>query len=229
MQQMAAAMAQSKLFGMKTAEEVLSIMLVAQANGQHPAAAARDYDVIQGRASKKSEAMLRDFLAAGGKVEWHEYSDKRCDATFSHPQGGSVRVDWDMARATKAGLAGKDNYKKFARNMFRARCISEGVRTVCPVATGGLLSAEEARDLPPQARNMGAAEVVQPEMPPELLAEAEAAADKGMAAYGEWWAAAGKDKRKLLAGEHEGLKTRAQEADATRTVDMPQEVSHAVE
>ena len=60
MQQMAEAMARSQLFGMKTPDQVVALMLVAQANGQHPAAAARDYDIISGRPSKKAEAMLRD-------------------------------------------------------------------------------------------------------------------------------------------------------------------------
>jgi hypothetical protein len=74
---MAEAFAKAKLFGAKTKEEVLSLMLVAQAEGMHPASAARDYDIIQGKGSKKSEAMMRDFLRAGGKVEWHKLDRRR--------------------------------------------------------------------------------------------------------------------------------------------------------
>ena len=40
---MAAAFAKSKLFGAKTPEEALSLMLVAQAEGMHPAIAANPY------------------------------------------------------------------------------------------------------------------------------------------------------------------------------------------
>ena len=43
-------------------DEALALMLVSYAEGRHPALAARDYDIIQGRPAKKSEAMLRDFL-----------------------------------------------------------------------------------------------------------------------------------------------------------------------
>ena len=93
--------------------------------------------------------MLRDFLLAGGSVEWHAYTDAKCDATFSHPQGGSVRVDWDKARMTKAKISNDAMYSKYPRNMFRARCISEGVRTVYPVATGGMHAPEETRSMPP--------------------------------------------------------------------------------
>lgn len=165
-QSMSVAIAKSGLFGAKTPEQAMALMLVAQAEGLHPASAARDYDIIQGRACKKSEAMLRDFLAAGGSVQWHALDDTHAAATFSHPAGGSIRIDWDMKRASTAGLAGKDMWKKYPRNMLRARCVSEGVRTVCPMATGGMYTPEERQDMgheaPPvvEARDMGDAVVV---------------------------------------------------------------------
>jgi hypothetical protein len=214
LQQMAKHMAAAKLFGNQTADQLMSLMLIAQANGQHPAAAARDYDVIQGRPSKKAEAMLRDFLLAGGSVEWHAYTDTRCDATFSHPQGGSVRVDWDMARVKKAKISNEAMYSKYPRNMFRARCISEGVRTVYPVATGGMHSPEEVNSMP--AKEMGLAEHV---VPDDLLKQAKEAAGKGVAAYQSFWRSTGKDNRATLAGEHASLKESALAADAERTVD----------
>jgi len=148
---MAAAVAQSGLFGVKTPEQAMALMLVAQAEGLHPAIAARDYDIIQGRPAKKSEAMMRSFIANGGRVKWHALDDKIADATFSHPAGGEVRIAWDIARATTAGLGGKDMYKKFPRQMLRARCISEGVRTVCPMATSGMYVPEEVVDMEPAA------------------------------------------------------------------------------
>jgi hypothetical protein len=190
---MAESMARAQLFGKQTPQQLLSLMLIAQANGQHPAAAARDYDVIQGRPSKKAEAMLRDFLMAGGKVDWHTYSDQKCDATFSHPQGGSIRVDWDHARVAQAKISNPEMYKKYPRNMLRARCISEGVRTVCPVATGGLYAPEEAASMPAE-RHMGDAE----EVPAQLLADARAAADGGLASLKKWWKNATPDMRETL-------------------------------
>jgi len=142
-ERMAQAVAKSALFGMKTPEQALALMLISQAEGRHPALAARDYDIVQGRPSKKAEAMLRDFLAAGGKVEWQELSDERVAATFSHPNGGSVLIDWTMERAKTAGLGGKDNWKKYPRQMLRSRVVSEGVRTVYPAATSGMYVPEE--------------------------------------------------------------------------------------
>lgn len=164
---MAAAFAQSNMFGAKTKEQALSLLLLAQAEGVHPAIAMRDFDIIQGRPSKKAEAMHRSFLAAGGKIEWHALNDETADATFSHPQGGTARISWDMARAKKAGLASKDMYGKYGRQMLRARVISEGCRTVYPAATSGLYVPEEVRSFEPakgqpqqQEKNMGTAQVV---------------------------------------------------------------------
>lgn len=158
---MAQAFAKSGMFGAKTPEQALSLLLLAQAEGVHPAIAMRDYDIIQGRPAKKAEAMQRSFLAHGGKIEWHKYDDTGADATFSHPQGGTLRVSWDMARAEKAGLSGKDNYKKNTRQMFGARVISEGVRKVFPAATSGLYVPEEVREFEKvPEKDMGNAEIV---------------------------------------------------------------------
>lgn len=158
--QMAEVAAKSKLFGSQTPEQALTIMLIAQAEGRHPMSAAKDYSIINGKPSKNAEAMLRDFLASGGSVEWHKYADDGCDATFTHPQGGSVRVDWDESRMKKAQISNAQMYSKYPRAMYRARCVSEGVRTVCPAATGGLYVPDEVRHFAPE-KNMGKAEQVQ--------------------------------------------------------------------
>lgn len=147
LERMAKAFAASKLFGVQNVDQALALMLVAQAEGRHPATAAQDYSIIQGRPSKKADAMLRDFLAAGGKVEWHALTDEQADATFSHPAGGAARIDWTLDRANKAGLAGNAMYKKYPRQMLRSRVVSEGVRTVCPGATSGMYVPEEVQDI----------------------------------------------------------------------------------
>ena len=88
-------------------------------------------------------------IKKAGQVEWHALSDTIADATFSHPQGGSIRISWDMDRAKQAGLGTKDNWKKYPRQMLRSRIISEGVRTICPMATSGMYVPEEVQDFEP--------------------------------------------------------------------------------
>lgn len=143
---MAMAVAKSGLFGVKTPEQAMALMLIAQAEGLHPAIAARDYHVINGKPALKADAMLSRFQAAGGKVEWKEYTGEKCIGIFSHAQGGSVEVIWTLAMATKAGLTNNPTWNKFSRAMLRARCISEGIRTVYPGVISGFYTPEEVQD-----------------------------------------------------------------------------------
>lgn len=146
LQGMAQAVAASNLFGMKSTEQALALMLVAQAEGQHPATITQDYDIIQGKATRKTHSVLARFQQMGGQVEWHELTDLIADATFSHKAGGKLRMTWTFEQAAKAKLTGKDNWKNYPRAMLRARCIAEGIRAVYPAALGGMMVSEEAQD-----------------------------------------------------------------------------------
>ena len=167
-ERMAMAVAKSGLFGVKTIDQAMALMLVAQAEGMHPAIAARDYHVINGRPTLKADAMLARFQAAGGKVEWGEYTDTRVVGTFSHPRGGSVTIEWTVEMGRKAGLLGNQTWAKYPRQMLRSRCISEGIRTVFPGVVVGTYSEEEGQDMAPQTvvRDMGVVEEVAPPPPP---------------------------------------------------------------
>lgn len=151
-ERIANAIAKGGLFGSRDPNAVLTLCLLAQAEGQHPAVVFRDYHVINGKPAKKAEAMLRDFINAGGKVEWHQLDDTCADATFTHPSG-QARISWDHERAKTAGLGSNQMYRKFPRQMLRSRVISEGIRTVYPGATSGLYEEGEVAsfDAPKEA------------------------------------------------------------------------------
>lgn len=164
-ERMAEAIAKSRLFGVQSVDQVIALMLMAEAEGRHVASAMQDYSVIQGRPSLKAEAMLARFQQAGGKVQWTCLQDDRVAAVFSHPACAPVEIDWDMARAKQAGLGGKDMWRKFPRQMLRARVISEGVRTAFPGALGGMYAPEEVMDFTPA--------------PPPVVVERAAAEEPG--------------------------------------------------
>ncbi len=146
MKVMADAFVRSGLFGIKKPEEAMALMLVAQAEGLHPATAARDYHIISGRPTLKADAMMSRFQQAGGSVRWIKLTDEIALAEFSHPQGGSVEISWDMARAKKAQLGGNGMWAKYPRQMLRSRCLSEGIRTVFPGVVVGTYTPEEVED-----------------------------------------------------------------------------------
>lgn len=146
MERMAAAVAQSGLFGIKTPDQAIALMLVAQSEGRHPASVAAEFDIIQGRPALKSQAALARFQNAGGKIQWLVRNDHECTAEFSHPSGGTLQVSWTMERANAAGLTGKQTWKQYPTAMLSARTVAEGVRAVFPACLNGVYLAEEVAD-----------------------------------------------------------------------------------
>lgn len=143
---MAAAIAKSGLFGIKTPDQAMALMLIAQAEGRHPATVAQDYDIIQGRPAIKAQVALIRFQQAGGKIEWICRSEGRCEAKFSHPQSGTVPVMWDTDRADQMGYLSKDNWRKQPMIMLQWRVVAEGVRICYPACLSGQYLVEEVQD-----------------------------------------------------------------------------------
>lgn len=145
-ERMATAIAKSQLFGLKTPEQAMALMFIAQAQGRHPASVAMEYDIIQNKPALKSQAALMRFQEAGGKIKYITRTDAEVAAEFSHPQGGTLTVTWTMARAAKMGLSEKDNWKKQPMIMMQWRVVAEGVRACFPACLGGSYLVEEVQD-----------------------------------------------------------------------------------
>lgn len=168
--QMAEVAAGSKMFGFKNPQEAMAIMLLCQAENLHPAVAMRDYHVIQGRPALKADAMLARFQQAGGSVNWKDYTDEKVTGVFSHPSGGSLEVSWSLAQAKSIGIANKDNWRNYPRAMLRARCVSEGIRSVYPGCVVGVYTPEEIQDFKPSKPiDMGIAERVEDTQPVDVV------------------------------------------------------------
>jgi hypothetical protein len=122
--------------------------------------------------------MLARYLNSGGKVQWHDHTDAKVSATFTHPAGGELTIDWDMERAKKAGLGGKDMWAKYPRQMLRARVISEGIRATNPAVASGIYTPEEVHDMDetkPARRGRAPSPTQRPPSPAErdITAESE--------------------------------------------------------
>lgn len=176
--------AASGLFGCKTKEQAFSLMLLADAEGLHPAAAARDYHIIEGRPSLKADAMLARYMNAGGRIEWLCRTDEKVAAKFTHPSSGTVEVEWTIARAKKITrynrkkgrdepLTDNQNWKNYPRQMLSARVISEGVRMSFPAIVAGVYTPEEVQDFDEPAPVVSHRPVAQPATDPGAAALTE--------------------------------------------------------
>ncbi len=166
MERMAQAIAKSGLFGLKSPDQAVALMLVAQSEGRHPASVAAEFDIIQGRPALKSQAALARFQTAGGKIQWLVRNDHECTAEFSHAAGGTLQVSWTMDRAHAAGLTGKQTWKQYPTAMLSARTVAEGVRAVFPACLNGVYLAEEVADFTPSAPSTGKFQAVKASLPP---------------------------------------------------------------
>jgi hypothetical protein len=223
LESMASYIVRSKLFGAKDESQAMSLMLIAQAEGCHPMTAVQDFDIVQGRPARKTHSILARFQAAGGSVAWEEISGTRAVGTFTHKQGGSLRVEWTFEQAKKAGLTGKDNWRNYPQAMLRARAIAEGVRAVYPGAIGGMLTVEEAQDIVPaqgQVRDMVDTE---PVIAAALCTTTDADALKFWRENNAAFVKQPADHAKLkdaIAGHRARMKAEQEAADAARTVEM---------
>lgn len=186
MSRAAEAIAKSGLFGLNKPEQVMALGLLSQAEGRPFAIVARDYHIIQGRPALKADAILSRFQESGGKVKWTKFTDQVCEAEFSHPNGGTLTVSWDMARAKQAELT-TAMWKKYPRQMLKARVISDGVRACYPAALSGCYTPEEVMDftatpekddVPQTDIVMTTKEVTVETLPPEVKQEPKKVAPK---------------------------------------------------
>lgn len=117
----------------------------------------------------RSDAMQAEFQRHGGRLTWIKSDDKVCEAEFSHPlyqpkplkiavtlkelTDSEVAMTWQKKNVNERWVNDyqkpkvlKDTYRKFPRQMLRARVISEGVRAVDPGVIVGIYTPEEVQD-----------------------------------------------------------------------------------
>ena len=145
-------MVKSGMFGCSKMEQGAVLAMACICEKKNPLEIARTYHIVEGKLSKKYEAMIAEFFAMGGKIEWIERTDEAVEAKFTHPKNGSytLRITMDDVKACGVALANngqiKDNYKKFPRQMLTARVVSECMRLIAPSVVCGVYTPEEISD-----------------------------------------------------------------------------------
>ena len=148
---MADTVARSGLYKM-TGAQVMTLMLLCDAEGLHPIEAVKRYHLYDGRISMRSDAMMAEFQKNKGRIEWTKDTNTECEAVLFHPvhcpKGQAVSFTIDDA--DKAGLTAKANWKNHPRPMLRARVITHGIRMVLPGVIVGVYTPDELEEFPPR-------------------------------------------------------------------------------
>lgn len=131
--------------------DVFVTILAGQELGLSPMASLRGVNVIEGRPTLAADTMVALVLGSG-KAEYFrcvEGTDKKATYETKRIGGTPEQVTWTIEDATRAGLTGKDNWKKYPRAMLKARCRAELARDVYPDVLAGCYEHSEADEIVP--------------------------------------------------------------------------------
>ena len=112
--------------------------------------------LIEGRVTLPAETMLALAIRGGVRHQFIDHTPERVTVELTRPGFEPMRVSWSMADAKRAGLAGRQNWRKYPRAMLRARVISEALRAYAPDLLGGAYVPDELEQMtsePPQTRH----------------------------------------------------------------------------
>jgi hypothetical protein len=117
----------------KTAAQAVVKILAGSELGFGPFASMTGVAIIQGKPAVGANLMAA-ALKRTGKYNYRvtKNTDTECEITFFENGQEIGRSLFTMADAEKAGLKGKDNWKKYPRNMLFARALSNGIRWYTP-------------------------------------------------------------------------------------------------
>lgn len=135
--------------GLNTPEKVFVALQWGHELGLSPMVAVNNVAVINGKPTLSADimsAVVKRSPEYGG-IKWIEMSDTKaeCEITRILPNGEKEvqRSSFTMDDAVKAGLAGRDVWKKYPRRMLKHRCLSYGLKDVFPDLLAGLYDPEE--------------------------------------------------------------------------------------
>lgn len=130
---------------LRSPEQVFAIIAAGRELGMPAMQSLRSLHFYEGRISLSSDLIvaLIKRSASCKYLKLVEYTDKACEMeTLRDGDPGPTRMRWTIEDAMKAGLTGKDNWKKYPRDMLRARCGASICRAVYPELAMGLYDSD---------------------------------------------------------------------------------------
>lgn len=135
----------SGMFGCETLEQGQILALQCVVEGKPPLELAKTYHIIQGKLSKRADAMLADFRKAGGKFIFDDLKNptvQSAKVTFEDYKDFAVEYSIDDAK-TAGVYKAAGPWAKVPAAMLRARLVSETLRAIAPEIVTGVYTPEE--------------------------------------------------------------------------------------
>ena len=139
----------------KDAQDVAKAIVKVQAGlelGVPPIASMAGIHIVEGKPTLSS-GLIASRIKASGKYRFvvKKHTETECELEFKEKLDGtweSVGVStFTMTDASKAGIGGRANWKRYPKNMLFARAISNGARWYCAdIFTGSVYTTEEIQD-----------------------------------------------------------------------------------
>lgn len=206
----------------KNPADCMAVVLQAMQWGMLPHVVAQKTHLVNGTLGYEAQLVNAVVQASGAIIGRFHYEYKGNSPAIECRVGaiikGETEITWgewlnENKVTTKNSPLWKTNPKQ---QMGYLQC-KNWSRLYTPGAILGVYTPDEFEQAAP--RNMGAAQIVRPELPESLVGAANEAAACGMADYQKFWQTTGPENRRLLAGEHDRLKSVAVDADKSRTVE----------
>lgn len=114
-------------------DAALAVMVYGHELGLEPMTSLRGIFIIEGTPSCSAKMMRALIFRAGHTLEYRESTRERCVMYGERADGkGTSLVEWTINDAKEAGLLGKDVWKRYPRQMLKARATSELARDIFP-------------------------------------------------------------------------------------------------
>ena len=140
--------ARSGVFNCQKDEQGNMIALECLATRKTPFDFKREFHLVNGSLTMRSDAMLAGYRTRGGKVIWKQFDSTAAIGVWKF-DGNECEIGFTTEDAKIAGLLPAKPGSGWAKDpsaMLRARCISKAIRMLAPEVVAGVYTPEEAAD-----------------------------------------------------------------------------------
>jgi hypothetical protein len=137
--------------GHRTKESVVFALQLGAELGFTPMQSLRTIAILQGRPVPSADGCVAAVIASGQCDYFREIETTDTSSTWETRRHGDAqprRFTFTLDDARRAGLTHREHWQAYPKRMLAARAKKYLAQDTYPDVIGGLLSAEEARDLP---------------------------------------------------------------------------------